>query len=65
MRQRKPNRSQLEKTGSLRIKDAARDIDMRDRVSIEKQAVVLEKIEKRKQRREKGESTNLSGTRIR
>src|ERR1700678_4237068 len=49
MRQRQPHRSKLQQTRSLRVDHATRDVEVRDRVPVEKQIVVLKVVEEREQ----------------
>ncbi len=49
MRQRQPDRSQLQQAGSLGIEHAPRDIDVRDRVAIKQKIALLKVVEEGKQ----------------
>jgi hypothetical protein len=47
MREREPNRAELEKAGCFGIEDAAGDVDVGDRVAVKKHIAKLEVEEKR------------------
>ncbi len=50
MRQRQPHRSQLQQSGSLRVEDAASDVDVCNGIAIEQDFASLEVVEEGKQR---------------